>query len=229
VEDTGIGIPLTKQALVFREFEQADNSATRRFAGTGLGLAITGKLVNLLGGRIWLESAEGTGSTFYFTARFAKGVAQSVNPEVPEIRPREARDRRPLHILLAEDNLINQRLAMRLLEKEGYVTISATNGGEAVKLYSERSFDLILMDVHMPEMSGIEATRAIRQLEASTGRHVPIIALTASAMSEDKEACLEVGMDEYISKPISPEEFLRTLQRVASPRGSALLGGAIQR
>jgi signal transduction histidine kinase/DNA-binding NarL/FixJ family response regulator len=215
VRDTGMGIPAKKQALVFRAFEQADNTATRRFSGTGLGLAISGKLANLLGGRIWLESEEGRGSVFHFTARFAVGTQPRVNTEVQEI-PKRIQETRPLEILLAEDNLVNQRLALRLLEKHGHITTAAGNGNEAVKLYSERSFDLILMDVHMPELSGLEATRIIRQLEAFTGGHVPIIALTASAMNEDRQACLEAGMDDYVSKPINPAEFLFTLQRVAS-------------
>ena len=214
VQDTGIGIPAAKQALIFREFEQADNTATRRFAGTGLGLAISGKLASLLGGRIWVESQEGLGSTFYFTARFRAEIQPNAIPEA-QVSPEIAQASRPLHILLAEDNLTNQRLAVRLLEKHGCVTSAVVNGKEAIQRYSEHRFDLILMDMHMPEMSGIEATQAIRRLEALTGRHVPIIALTASAMNEDRRGCLAAGMDDYLTKPINPEELFSALQRVA--------------
>jgi CheY-like chemotaxis protein len=213
VQDTGIGIPAGKQALIFREFEQADNTATRRFAGTGLGLAISGKLATLLGGRIWVESEEGLGSTFHFTARFGAEV-QNVIPQV-QVNPEAVKENRCLHILLAEDNLINQRLAVRLLEKHGCVTSAVVNGKEALQSYSEHEFDLVLMDIHMPEMGGIEATQAIRRLEALTGRHVPIIALTASAMNEDRRGCLAAGMDDYLTKPINPEELFSTLRRVA--------------
>jgi PAS domain S-box-containing protein len=213
VEDTGIGIPADKHSLVFREFEQADGTATRRFGGTGLGLAISGKLVQLLGGGIWLESEVGRGSTFYFTARFRSALARS-NAISSGDAPQVAEDRHALRILLAEDNPVNQRLAIRLLEKHGHAVTAVGNGIEAVKIFSERSFDVILMDIHMPEMDGIETTLHIRLLETKTGTHVPIIAMTASAMKEDREACLAAGMDGYISKPVSREELLGTLARL---------------
>ncbi len=216
VKDTGIGIPPEKQALVFREFEQADNTATRRFAGTGLGLAICGKLVQLLGGTIWLESEAGQGSTFYFTSRFAEVVTPSKPVPKPEKISVAIEDGRMLRILIAEDNAVNQRLALRLLERRGHSAVAVGNGKEAVRVSSGQSFDVILMDLHMPEMDGIEATRRIRRSEALTGLHVPIIAMTASAMKEDREACLAAGMDAYISKPICPEEFFATLTRVTA-------------
>ncbi len=216
VQDTGIGIPPEKQSLVFCEFEQADNTATRRFAGTGLGLAICRKLVHLLGGRMWLKSEAGHGSTFFFTARFKPAATR---PDITGDSERAAGtvgDRRVLRILLAEDNPVNQRLALRLLEKHGHSATAVNNGKEAVRVSSEQPFDVILMDVHMPEMDGIEATRSIRRLETKTGLHIPIIAITASAMKEDREACLAAGMDGYVSKPICPEEFLATLARVTA-------------
>jgi PAS domain S-box-containing protein len=218
VQDTGIGIPPEKQSLVFVEFEQADNTATRRFAGTGLGLAICKKLVNLLGGKMWLESEPGHGTTFYFTARFKPAALAASIAENRNSNAGTWEDQRVLHILLAEDNPVNRRLALRLLEKHGHSACAANNGKEAVRMSSEQSFDVILMDVHMPVMDGIEATRKIRSLERETGQHIPIIAITASAMKEDREACLAAGMDGYVSKPICPEEFLTTLARVTALR-----------
>jgi PAS domain S-box-containing protein len=351
VTDTGIGVPPDKQALIFDAFTQADDSTTRRHGGTGLGLAIAGRLVELMGGRIWLESTVGQGSTFHFTARFssvptvagpglgdgspqlrglpvlvvddnatnrrileetlsrwhmrpstvADGPAalaavrdahvagapfplllidghmpgmdgfalveelrrdgklgratimmltSSTQPEdvtrcrqlgiaaylVKPIKPQELRnallcalgvvpgrrrqpDRplpegeplRTLRILLAEDNPVNQRLAVRLLEKEGHVVVVANHGREALELLDEQPFDLVLMDVQMPEMSGLEAATLIRQKERDTGRHVPIVALTAHALKGDQERCLEAGMDAYITKPLQTNELLRTI------------------
>ena len=215
VEDTGIGIPAEKQSLVFHAFEQADNTATRRFAGSGLGLAISKKLVHLLGGKIWLESAVGQGSTFHFTVPFAPAVAPPEESASHQPSKREA----PAHsqavrVLLAEDNPVNQRLALRLLEKHGLSALAANNGAEAVRMFSAQHFDAILMDVHMPEMDGIEATRAIRNLPNRRGAHVPIIAVTASAMKEDREACISAGMDGFITKPISPADLLAVVARV---------------
>ena len=211
VRDTGIGIPPEKHASIFREFEQADSSTTRRFGGTGLGLSISSKIVGLMGGKFSLESLPGEGSTFSFTACFEEAAPAMPVAEALEVSGM-AEGHHTLRILLAEDNAINRRLATRLLEKAGHSVVPAETGTEAVRLHREMDFDVILMDVHMPEMDGIEATRQIRALAATERRHIPIIAVTASAMKEDRDACLAAGMDGYISKPICPQEMLATLQ-----------------
>lgn len=208
VEDSGIGIPQDKQKLIFEAFSQADNSTTRKYGGTGLGLSISSRLVAMMGGKIWVESECGEGSVFHFTARFSlqRQKVGRINRRRANSRFNAAyadRDRRrKLHLLLVEDNPINQLLAQRLIEKRGDTLVVASSGREALSVLESQQFDLILMDIQMPEMSGIEVTAAIREKEKGTGRHIPIIATTASAMEEDKDRCLEVGMDAYLAKPI---------------------------
>jgi len=353
VRDTGVGIAADKIEAVFDAFEQADASITRRFGGTGLGLAISAKLVELMGGRIWVDSREGKGSTFHFTAEFTHPVrhvnhaesdaaqlrgtrilvvddnaahrsivdemirswglcpssAASAEEALDMLRePREPNDRialvladgempgtdgfalaatierdaslnlpvilmltsnlpsakkyrggtrgiaaaltkplkhselleaieavlsnpeatfqmatsvgarrdpatRPLHILLAEDSLVNQKLTVGLLGQRGHAVVVANNGREAIDALETDTFDVVLMDLQMPELDGLEATQLIRQDERSSGGHVPIIAMTAHAMRGDRERCLEAGMDEYISKPIRADELIEKVER----------------
>jgi PAS domain S-box-containing protein len=220
VRDTGIGIPREKQKTIFEAFSQADGSTARKFGGTGLGLTICSRLVETMGGRIWVESAEGKGSEFHFTAclAVAKGAGPLENANAIsecQLGPLSARDStvrdKILHILLADDNAVNLKLALRLLEKQGYCVTVATNGREVLAAHDREEFDLVLMDVQMPEMDGFEATTAIRAREICTGRHLPIIAMTAHAMQGDHERCLSAGMDDYISKPIDSKELFESI------------------
>jgi CheY-like chemotaxis protein len=359
VSDTGIGIPASKRKLIFEAFTQADSSTTRTYGGTGLGLAISSQLVELMGGRLWVESEEGSGSSFQFTARFAlqknpqsKTAPLEVNlrgmpalivddnatnrqilrefllkwemkPEVADgaeaamklleaaessgqpfpvvlldammpltdgftlarcikdspnlagtvimmlssaaqvddsarcrelgislyvtkpVRQSELLDAvmsalggelrttrmgsaaggssilkssRPMRILLAEDNPVNQRLAVRILEKWGHSVVVTGNGRKALEAWENERFDVVLMDVQMPEMSGIEATREIREREKPTGQHTPIIAMTAHAMEGDREKCLSAGMDQYVTKPIDQKRLFEAVECVSLKR-----------
>ena len=210
VRDTGIGIPESKQRTIFEAFEQADASTTRKFGGTGLGLSISSKLAALLGGTLWAESQPGAGSTFHFVFTAPVAVhAGAPAREEPALQPGEG-----LRILLAEDNLVNQKLAARLLESQGHLVTVANNGHEVLDLFDRREFDLILMDVQMPEMDGYETTAAIRKREMLKGSHIAIVALTAHAMAGDRERCLDAGMDGYASKPIRAEDLSREIQRL---------------
>jgi CheY-like chemotaxis protein/HPt (histidine-containing phosphotransfer) domain-containing protein len=232
VADTGIGIPDEKQWRIFETFGQADSSTTRKYGGTGLGLSISKQLVELMGGRIWVESEEKRGSTFHFTARFDLGkAAGKTMPAAPaKIRLSEGRKRshgvkRPLRVLLAEDNPVNQELAVQLLTRRGHNVVVAENGQQAIESLERHTFDLVLMDVQMPEMGGYEATQAIREKEKSTGAHIPILAMTAHAMQGDRERCLSAGMDGYIAKPIEPKAFLETIEAAAAPATTIVESG----
>lgn len=213
VRDTGIGIPPDKLTTVFEAFEQIDNSGARRYEGTGLGLAICWRLVELMGGRIWVESVLGRGSTFHFTARFA--LTQQEFPVAPMPRKSPTPGTTPsMRILLAEDSVINQRLAVGLLERAGHRVCVVPNGRDAVLATAQECFDLVLMDLQMPEMDGLTATAAIRQREKQTGRHVPIVAMTAHALKGDQEICLAAGMDGYLPKPMRLAELQQAIADV---------------
>ncbi len=211
VSDTGIGIPVEKQQLIFEAFTQADSSTTREFGGTGLGLAICAQLVRLMGGRIWLESEPGKGSTFHLTAGFG-AVA-----EPPLERPREIVAEEAavlsLRILVVDDNAVNRSVAGGILERQSHRVSFAENGREAVAAARKERFDLILMDVQMPELDGFEATARIRAQEAGTSRRTPIIAMTAHAGKDDRARCLAAGMDEYVAKPISKAELRVAMEK----------------
>jgi PAS domain S-box-containing protein len=226
VSDTGIGIPLDKQDRLFKSFTQLDGSTTRRYGGTGLGLAITRQLVEMMGGEVWVESQEGAGSAFYYTLVLSlpKGGAsrQGARQEGDSAGKTSAPGSpsrasvRPLTILVAEDNPINARLAVALLKKKGWEVKVAGNGREALEALSVQAFDLVLMDIQMPEMDGYDATMAVRQREAGTGHRTPILAMTAHAMKGDLERCFEAGMDGYLTKPIKASEFYDAIESLVS-------------
>jgi CheY-like chemotaxis protein len=217
VADTGIGVRREKQAAIFAAFEQADDSTTRKYGGTGLGLAISTRLVEMMHGRIWIESpwldAESgrtiTGSAFHFTAQFAPGKAP-VRAELAKA----GRVPENLRILLAEDNVVNRTLAIRVLERRGHTVLVAENGREALEILKREHVDAILMDIQMPEMDGFQATAAIREKEKGSGDRVPIVALTANAMRGDGERCLDQGMDAYLAKPFRIADLDRVLGEV---------------
>ena len=213
IMDTGIGIPVEKQALIFEPFAQADESTTRRYGGTGLGLSISTRLVESMGGRLTCESHAGKGSTFAFEAEF-DAVEAAEGPEAAESSAARASPARLLRVLVAEDNLMNQEVVAKLLRREGHFVGVAQSGREVLDLFDEGSFEVVLMDVQMPELDGLAATAAIRERERTTGGHLPIVAMTAHALKGDRERCLAAGMDAYLSKPIHRDELLLILREV---------------
>ncbi|MEO5349032.1 MAG: response regulator [Magnetococcus sp. YQC-3] len=228
VTDTGIGIPADRQPYIFDSFTQADSSTTRKFGGTGLGTTIAKGIVDKMGGRIWVESSEGQGSVFHFVIPLpeAKGVTACRD------RRKQHRDilastamRVPLHILIADDVEANRTLVITRLKQRGHRVTVAEDGLQVLECYAREPFDVILMDLQMPNMDGMEATRIIRGREAGPegGRRTPIIALTAHSMASDRRQCLEAGMDDYISKPIDFDHLYQALARLFPTDGS---GGA---
>ena len=213
VVDTGIGIPRDKQHVIFEAFRQADNSSTRRYGGTGLGLSICSQLVKLMGGKIWVESEEGKGSAFHFTADFELPEEPLLNA-APALRER----RRGLSVMVVEDNPVNQQLAVRLLERRGHRVVVAADGREALAALEEGNFDAVLMDVQMPGLDGFQATAAIREKEIATGKHLRIIAMTAHALEGYRDRCRAAGMDGYVSKPVRAEEMFAAIENPDAAR-----------
>lgn len=215
VKDTGIGIPDDKLGRLFQSFSQVDASTTRRYGGTGLGLVISKKLVEMMGGKIWIESEVGKGSTFHFTIQAESTRKEPIDTFKPvslsEADIQENLDR-GLDILLAEDNKVNQMVTERMLNKLGYRTDVVANGIEVLQALERHTYDVILMDVLMPEMDGLEATKAIRRRWPDGPK---IIAMTASALEGDREKCMRAGMDCYLSKPARIEDLKSALVYVA--------------
>jgi CheY-like chemotaxis protein len=220
VQDTGIGIAFEKLNSIFDAFTQADGSHTRQFGGTGLGLAITRRLATLMGGRLWAESEAGRGSRFYVELPLAASPKPTLSGEFLLDDSSEPTRYTALHVLVAEDNPINQKVISSMLQRQGWTVTLASNGQEAYQRYLEQRFDLVLMDIQMPEMDGLEAAGLIRQDEARRsescrvgveqtdqsavrGLRTPIIALTAHASKPQHDQCIAGGMDAVITKPVS--------------------------
>jgi CheY-like chemotaxis protein len=228
VRDTGIGIPQERMGKLFQSFSQVDMSITRKYGGTGLGLAISKRLVNLMGGSIWVDSTPGKGSVFHFTVPVETispvEMTDMVKSEASKYSPVKGRDiccidsasfdedHADLHILLAEDNPVNKKVVSQMLKKLGYQADVASDGREVLSALEKQHYDLVLMDIQMPEMDGLEAASRIRtRWPASEQPH--IIALTAYALEGDRERCLESGMDGYISKPVRLEDLREALMQ----------------
>jgi signal transduction histidine kinase/CheY-like chemotaxis protein/HPt (histidine-containing phosphotransfer) domain-containing protein len=223
VEDSGIGLSHEQLKRLFRSFAQADSSTTRQYGGTGLGLSISKRLVELMGGEIGADSVPGQGSTFWFTAVFR--AATAADPVAVPQRPGPPPNLRGARVLLVEDNVINQQVAAEILQSAGVTVDIAANGLEAVRGVRARHYDAVLMDVQMPVMDGLQATEAIRAIDAY--KTLPIIAMTASVLRGDREGCLKAGMNDYVSKPINVDKMLATLARwLPERRGAGPAGGS---
>jgi CheY-like chemotaxis protein len=224
VIDSGIGISPKNLPHVFDLFTEVHNTTARRYGGTGLGLAICKKIVEMMDGSLEVESVEGAGSTFRFSVIFGykpglfgnSGGAQRARTETTALSvPSELRH---LHILSAEDNAVNQRIVVRILEKLGWKVTTVNDGQEVLNILNSQTFDVILMDDNMPLLSGIEATQVIRREEKQTGHHVPVIAMTANAMATDRKKYLALGMDGYVSKPIDRDLLYEEIVNLVTQR-----------
>ncbi|MEW6323392.1 MAG: PAS domain-containing protein [Acidobacteriota bacterium] len=213
VADSGPGIPPDQQAAIFEPFCQGDGSATRRFGGTGLGLSISRELVQLMQGALWVESEAGRGATFHCVLPLPDAPEEPAASLPPAPQPPAADEPLALHVLLVEDNPINSRVASRMLTRSGCTYDLAEDGLTALQMALENRYDVILMDLQMPGMDGLEVTRRIRAAEAGTAAHRRIVALTANAMKGDEDRCAEAGMDGYLSKPITIESLVREIRR----------------
>jgi PAS domain S-box-containing protein len=229
VSDTGIGIPSEKLNRLFQQFSQVDGSTSRKYGGTGLGLAISKQLVELMGGAIGVSSEPGKGSRFWFIVSLAqaehqpRAVAKNSAPRSTSADLANRFAGRAVRVLLAEDNPTNQQVALLVLKKLGISADAVNDGLKVLETLHKSSYDAVLMDVQMPLLDGLAATREIRKSEAGTGRHMPIIAMTANAMQGDRETCMEAGMDDYVAKPINPKDLADALSRwlPETPEGNA--------
>lgn len=219
VEDTGIGISKEKIAYLFESYSQAEKSTTRKHGGTGLGLTISKKLVEMMDGTIEVESEIGKGSKFYFIIELKQGKALKATDKSSIKNPETEKEKtsfKQLSILIVEDQLINRKIIFQLLKRKGHKITSAENGKIALEKAKSEKFDMIFMDIQMPEMDGLEATKLIRKFEKDNKTHTPIVAMTAHAMKGDKEVCLAAGMNHYITKPINPAELYSVIEKLQS-------------
>jgi PAS domain S-box-containing protein len=214
VQDTGIGLSCEQMEVIFDAFRQGDSSTTRRYGGTGLGLAISKSLATMMGGKVGVDSEPGQGSMFWFTARVGPDEEQTALPHPMQQAPM-GKSLHGVRVLLVEDNEFNQEVARAILGDAGLVVEVAGDGGQAVRLVRDRYYDIVLMDIQMPVMDGLAATRQIRLFKPN--ERLPIVAMTANVMQEERQSCLAAGMDDFVAKPIDPDELLVVLQRWIEP------------
>ena len=218
VSDTGIGIPQDKRGLLFQSFSQIDSARARKYGGSGLGLVISKGLVELMGGEMAVESEEGKGSVFSFVLPLPASQPDVLKEGGEPLSSLSEKEDSQARILLAEDDPMVRELIEKILRRRNWEVVTVECGRAAVEASAAQPFDLVLMDVQMPEMDGITATQAIREREARTGEHVPIVALTAYARQDDRDQCLEAGMDGYVSKPVNMERLYSAVEELLGDR-----------